>query len=153
MKKKHKKKIVKNNDMFEEIDDASDRIMKQVNIMLILISILFLIAASILCLLPGDIINNTIISNHTIIIHYIGFLLLFPLLFGLYFTSQHSNVFSKSIGTGILIAIMTEAIQWFIPGRHADPVDLLINLAGLFTIPIIVLMLSELVFRPTDGPL
>jgi len=146
--KKKKTKIVKTTpptsiDWDYSYDDSADFIFdKQSKIICVIIWAIYLISLLTMSFLPGANINSEV-SNWGIALHYFGYFFLFMITLITFFVLELKSPIMKTIGFGILIAISTELIQLFIPGRFGSVGDACINLVGLFTLPIILLTTYE----------
>ena len=91
-------------------------------------TVLYTILLLSLCLIPGSaLVESGIVDTWTIILHFSEFLVLgFIVIF--YFRKT-----DKTIIYCLTIAIVTELIQYFVPGRFFDIFDIEINLLGSIT--------------------
>jgi VanZ family protein len=147
-KKKQKKSVVAIADPTNNWDlDYADmdehwKFDKRSKIICASILILYIIFILYRSFLPGDSVNQTI-SAWSTPLHYLAYFLLFNLTLISFFVFDLKQPIMKSLLLGGFLAIFTEIIQLFIPGRFGTPADVCTNLAGLFTFPIILLIIYE----------
>lgn len=108
-----------------------------------LILLIYVTTILIFSWLPGSQLEGTITPNFGTLLHYLGYLILFPITLLCFYSFAIRRYIKKSIIFGIVIASITEIGQLLIPGRSGNVFDMCVNLTGLFTIPIVFLMLWE----------
>ena len=118
----------------------------KIKIIIVSILIIYLTGLITFSISPGNNLNINIPNYYGMLLHYFGYLFLFSIMSFCFFIFNNKYFFSKTIGCGIIIAIATEIIQLFIPGRSGNFPDICINLFGLFTIPILLIIIYELFF-------
>lgn len=104
---------------------------------------IYLIVLLCLSLLPGEFVNNGNVGILGKILHlgfYVGLFITTLICFAVL---GFRDPVSSSIFFGICIAIGTEVLQYFIPGRTGTFGDVCINLTGLFVLPILYLVIYE----------
>jgi VanZ family protein len=108
---------------------------------------LYLLVLLIIAWTPGSALPSDLSVDSTLIFHYLEFFILAILAIPFVLVTFKSKVLLKYYGIGIGVAAITELVQNFIPGRGCGLDDFLTNIAGYFSITIILLILIELLFE------
>jgi len=90
--------------------------------------------------LPDNISNNTSSLSHFIEFFGLGII---TLLFSLFVLKEME--ITKFFSIGLILGIITEVGQIFVPGRSFALNDLLANFAGFFIVPVLSLMVLEII--------
>ena len=103
-------------------------------------------------LIPGDNLKDSIIPKYSIVLHFLEFLglaFVSTIVFALF---DIEYFFSSITGLILFMSILTEGLQYFVPGRFFSVVDLVVNIAGGFTL-LLIIILSNILFMRKEGPL
>ena len=102
--------------------------------------------------IPGDSINNAFIPQYAILLHFTEFFFLALIGYITFSIFEVQRAFSSSVLLIVGMSILTEGIQYFVPGRFFGWVDFNVNLAGGFTTLLILIMFLE-TSSYAEGPL
>lgn len=116
---------------------------KTTKIMCVSIWIIYIIILLSLSLLPREIISSTGTGLLGKVLHFCFYTGLFILTLVCFIVLELKIPITLTIFFGMCLAIGTEILQLFIPGRNGTWSDTCINLSGLFIIPIIMIILYE----------
>jgi len=107
------------------------------------ILILYLSIMVYFSLIPGDELVDTLVPEYSVILHFLEFLglsIILLLCFPLY-ASKYTKTYIASMV--VFMALITEAIQYFVPGRFFSSLDIAVNLSGGLLLSLIIYIVSS----------
>ena len=134
------KHIPMTNHNLEKISEEEKLILLACKLIFTTLLVVYLGVMIYFSLIPGDELIDTFIPKYSIILHFLEFigLSLISILCLFLYDLKYPILYVSSLI--IFMSILTESIQYFIPGRFFSVIDLAVNLVGGLSLIVMIII-------------